>query len=173
MMFFILICCNSPQSQAIRYVKEWQGKKIQIPQNIIWKFNGKDTSCYNLLNSSFKILVYVDSVGCTPCKLKVDRWKSLIDSCQQSFLDVSFLFVLHAHDFEEIEMEFLLHDFNYPVIYDPQNYFDRLNHFPQNQLFQVFLLDGENEVLLIGSPITSTQIWELYKKRILFHNVEL
>jgi hypothetical protein len=54
--------------------------------------------------------------------------------------------------------------FNYPVFIDMNNTINRLNHFPQQQSYQCFLLDSNNKVLMIGNPTLNPKIWELYKK---------
>mgnify|MGYP000925728807 FL=1 len=39
-----------------------------------------------------------------------------------------------------------------------------LNKFPKNPQYQTFLLDKDNKILLIGSPIGNHHIWNLYKQ---------
>lgn len=47
---------------------------------------------------------------------------------------------------------------------DHNNSFYKLNSLKKDHRFQVFLLDRENNILLIGDPIRNDAIWELYKK---------
>jgi hypothetical protein len=57
-------------------------------------------------------------------------------------------------------------DFTYPLFLDMNNNIDKLNHFPQQQSYQCFLLDKNNKVLMIGNPALNPKIWDLYKEHI-------
>lgn len=162
-MIFMMNCDHQVHSDHSKIVKRWQGKTINLPTRINWKVMGKDTICPELLNSPYKILVYIDSIGCTPCKFQTSKWQILIDTCQQSQLNNSFLFVIHSTNYNELNIDFLIQNFSYPVIYDSKNDFYKLNHFPKEP-YQIFLLDKDNKVILIGSPINNPKMWKLYKK---------
>jgi len=149
-----------------KIVQEWQGKEILIPANVEYKILGQNTSGSTLWSSPHKILTYIDSVGCSGCKLGLSEWKMLIDSSKLQKLNVSFLFVIHSSDFIHFDREVRLHEFNYPIIYDYQNRFDSINHFHPAP-YNTFLLDKDNKVQLIGSPINNPEMWELYKKAII------
>ena len=58
-------------------VKSWQEKEIIFPEGLIFTKYGKDTVQYNIPVSNYKIIMYVDSVGCTSCKLQLHS-RSLI-----------------------------------------------------------------------------------------------
>jgi hypothetical protein len=57
-------------------------------------------------------------------------------------------------------------NFTYPLFLDMNNSINRLNHFPQQQSYQCFLLDKDNKVLMIGNPVLNPKIWDLYKEQI-------
>ena len=97
--FFVLlvivfvISCRNNKSKADKIVKEWQGKEILIPDSgFTYNVLGRDTTCIDLWNKPYKILTYIDSVGCSACQMGLNNWRVLIDSCEQLQLDVSFLF---------------------------------------------------------------------------------
>ena len=161
---FIISSCHSQHDKNKKVIREWQGREIITPQKIEYKVFGKDALCPKLLDKPFKILTYVDSIGCSSCKMGLQQWKQLIDSCKIQHIDVSFLFIVHSSNFRYFTQELLIEDFDYPVIYDYENLFDKLNAFPKDPLFHTFLLNKENKVLLIGSPINNPNMWQLYKK---------
>jgi len=170
-LLFLCVFLSSCQSQdeLKKTIIEWHGKVIIIPYEMInYKVLGKDVVGSHLWESSFKIFTYIDSVGCTSCQLGLNNWKQMIDSCKIYRLDIAFLFVVHSTDYDLFTYELLLSRFDYPVIYDYQNNFDKLNHFPKEP-YRTFLLDKNNTVLLIGSPIKNKKIWELYKEVITQH----
>jgi len=137
-------------------------KEVVIPQNIIYKSITTDTISKHIFNHSYKILVYVDSVGCTGCRLGLVEWKAFIDRCQSKRYDVGFLFVIQSSDYRKFEQKLETNNFIYPVIYDLADNFNRLNRFPKEDEFRTFLLDKDNKVVLIGSPIRNERIWKMY-----------
>ncbi len=57
--------------------------------------------------------------------------------------------------------------FDYPVFLDTAGVFERSNPgLPANPVFHTFLLDRENRVVLVGSPIGNAKMWDLYKSTI-------
>jgi hypothetical protein len=164
-IFLVVIvnCCNSQQKGIEKTVREWQGKEIEVPEQVEYKILGRDTLCSNFWNKPYKILTYIDSVGCSSCQMGLPYWREIIESFERHQLDVAVLFVIHSSNYHLLNAELKASEFNYPVIYDYHNSFDKLNRFPPAP-YRTFLLDKDNKVRLIGSPVESPQIWELYKK---------
>ncbi len=159
----LMFSCNSPRKEAEKVVREWMGKEVKVPDGITFKIMGRDTICSDLWNKSRKILVYVDSIGCTSCRLGLSQWKEKIDTCRSVYPDVGFLFVIHSDNYKKFEREVRFSELDYPIIYDYRDEFHKLNKFPPDP-YRTFLLDKNNKVLLIGSPIHNPKIWELFKK---------
>ena len=163
--FFLNSCQMSRKSDIKKIIQEWQEKEILIPAEIEYKTLGQNTVNSALWNSPYKILTYIDSIGCSSCQLRFSEWEILINSCKLQKLDVSFLFVVHSSDFINFDKEIRFYGFDYPIIFDYKNQFDKFNHFPPAP-YRTFLLDKDNKVQLIGSPINNPTMWELYKKEI-------
>ena len=53
------------------------------------------------------------------------------------------------------------------MVLDVNNQLDSLNQLPKDVAFQCFLLDRNNNVLLIGNPLLNPKVWNLYKKMII------
>ena len=69
---------NTTKKKIEEMIKLWQGKEIIFPEELIFTKYGKDTVKYNISVSDYKIIMYVDSVGCTECKLQLYKWKDFI-----------------------------------------------------------------------------------------------
>ena len=69
---------NNKKKEIEKIVKSWQEKEIIFPEGLIFTKHGKDTIGYNIPASEYKIILYVDSVGCTECKLQLHKWKEFI-----------------------------------------------------------------------------------------------
>jgi len=148
-------------------VTEWQGKKIIFPDDLIFTRYITDTTDYQIPDSEYKVLVYVDSLGCLDCKLQLNVWKSFIeriDSLTQEA--IPFLFFFNNRDYREVNFLLKQNKFDLPVCIDIDDKLNRLNSFPQNIAFQTFLLDRDDKIVLIGNPILNLHVGDLYLKQI-------
>ena len=162
-----LSCQDKNKEATLRLVKEWNGKEIKFPAHSIFTIQGKDTVDFDFRDSEYKIVTYVDSVGCTSCKLHLERWKTFIkdvDSVMNG--SVPFVFVFHPKNVKELRHILRGHAFNYPVFFDEKDDFNVLNRFPSEMMFQTFLLDKENIVMALGNPVLNPQIKDLYLKQL-------
>lgn len=166
LLCFLLSCRSSQKENEVKQIVEtWQGREINVPTNVRYTIFGHDTICSDIWNKPYKILVYLDSVGCTACRFDQKQWKKIIISCDSLQQSIGFIFIIHSSDYEMFESDLIAKNFYYPVIYDFTNDFFKENHFPQPP-YNTFLIDKYNKVLLTGSPINNPKMWELYKKTI-------
>jgi hypothetical protein len=156
--------------EAEKVVNEWVGKEIKFPADAQCCILGKDTVstlCTDLFRKEYKVMLYVDSSGCSDCRLKLTEWKQVIGKADSLFRNrIGFVFFFQPKDMREMTYLFRRDEYDYPVFIDKNNAVDRLNHFPQQMKYQCFLLDKDNKVLVIGNPTLAPQVWELYKEQI-------
>lgn len=57
-------CKDSPRDEIARLVKEWDGKEIRFPGSPVFTIQGKDTVDFSFRNTEYKVVSYVDSIGC-------------------------------------------------------------------------------------------------------------
>ena len=161
-VFVILCSCtNSQKKQYTDLLQEWMNREIQIPVNSVFTVLARDTVDYPILGE-YKVLTYVDSVGCLSCKLQLDRWKELMED--DGLSGVNFLFFFSPEKMRDIVGTLRSNGFTHPVCIDRENHLNRLNHFPADPTFQTFLLDKNNRVLAVGNPVHNPKIKELYLK---------
>lgn len=170
-LFIVIITflsCRDKQRETItQLVQEWQGKKIQFPEAIQFTRYATDPIDFQIPDSSYKVLVYIDSIGCTSCKLQLPKWKEFIKQVDSiSNQNIPFLFFFHPRDYKEI-LSILKRDrFDYPVCIDRKDELNKLNRFPSTGMFQTFLLDKNDKVCVIGNPIHNLAVQDLYLKQI-------
>ena len=148
-------------------VREWDGKEISFPSHSVFTIQGKDTVDFSFADAEYKIVTYIDSVGCTSCKLQLPRWKEFmheVDSLAQG--KVPFVFYFHPKDVKELRYITRRDAFTYPVCFDEKDDFNALNRFPSDMTFQSFLLNRENKVIAIGNPVHNPKVKELYLQRL-------
>lgn len=165
LVVLVFVGCKSGDKQDIENLwQEWKGKVVHFPQNSIFTIYGKDTVKFNM-DGSCKILLYVDSIGCTGCKLQLQQWKGLMEEFfRLSKKEISFVFYVSPKDKTELELLLQSEEFVYPICIDKKDELNKLNCFPENEDFHTLLLDKENKVVLIGNPINNMKIKELYLK---------
>lgn len=162
-LWLLASCSESREKAMLRLVNEWKDKSVIIPVRSVFTVQGKDVVDFNYRDAEYKILVYTDSVGCTSCKLQLPKWKRMIaevDSLTGG--SVPFLFYFHPKDPKELRFYLRRDNFTYPVCFEEDDYINRLNRFPSDMTFQTLLLNKENKVVAIGSPVLNPKIKDLY-----------
>ena len=165
--YFLVSCQESIKERSTRLIKEWEGKVIRFPVRSVFTVIGRDTVDFDFMDAKYKVVTYIDSTGCVSCKLQLNRWKQLIakiDSVTHG--NVPFLFYLHPKDIKELRYLTRRDNFIYPVCFDEKDEFNALNQFPDEMMFQTFLLDKDNRVLAWGNPVLNPQIEKLYLKEL-------
>ena len=146
-------------------VEEWYGKTLSFPSNL--KFVLYDKEVTSLLQNEwdYAVVSYTDSIGCTSCKLQLNRWKELINAFDTLYVQkVTFLFIMHPFDRKELVQLLKEYQFDYPVCIDEDNLFNKQNHVPKNNMFQTFLLNKNSEILAIGNPVLNPKVKALYQE---------
>lgn len=167
--FIALSSCKEPRKDEIaRLVKEWDGKEIRFPEHPVFTIQGEDTVDFSFRDAEYKVVSYVDSIGCISCKLQLANWAAFIqevDSLTNG--TVPFVFCLHTADVKEMKRIVRKDNFKYPVFLDEMGTFYVLNHFPKDMTFQTFLLDKDNKVVAMGNPILNPYVKELYLEKLM------
>ena len=80
LLSLLLFSCeeDNKKEKITRLVKEWQGKQIKFPTDPTFTKYTIDTTDFHIPKKGYKVLIYVDSAGCTSCKLKLTKWEKFI-----------------------------------------------------------------------------------------------
>ena len=62
-LFSLFSCGNQKKEDIAALLKTWSGKEILFPANPVFTVQDKDTIDFSMLGK-YKILTYVDSIGC-------------------------------------------------------------------------------------------------------------
>lgn len=167
LLFFAMSCQKNERAKIEFLVKEWNNKEIRFPDNPVFTRFVTDTVPYRIPKSDYKVVVFVDSVGCISCKLQLPKWKEFmheVDSLSDG--NVPFVFFFQTKDVRELRYILKRDNFSHPVCMDTEDSFYRLNRFPGEMMFQTFLVDSANRVKVIGNPIHNLSVKDLYLKEI-------
>ena len=156
-----LAACRSDKDRMAEIVEEWQGREIVFPE-VMTDFLTGDT--IDLSDTDFTIFTYVDSVGCTGCKMKLLVWQEFLNSLDSiANCDVRFVMVVDGADVKELSYLTKSCGFDYPIYVDTSHRMSDSYSFPDKVALQTFLLDKDRKVMSIGSPVYAPDIERMYK----------
>ena len=172
-LFILLSCISlslscSDRNQIEKELKILQSKPITIPMDIETLLDGRDTMINNLMKSELKLVVYTDSLACSTCEIsKMEEWMGLINyaSAFDNRLKFYFIFAPSKQDERIVRIKLKMNYFDYPMFLDSDGKFDELNpHLPKNKAMHTFLLDKNNNVILVGNPLKNNNIMEMFTR---------
>ena len=158
-IFFTLCSCNTTSQKLLKEMTLLQSKPINCGQN--------ELVHHDTLQKEIKCIVYSDSVNCTSCAInQMDLWNPLLEYSKSynGLLNFYFIFCPARKDFQEMKLALIKNSrFNYPIILDTLWQFAKLNpHLPKNKALHTFLLDENNNVILVGNPLHNKKIKEMF-----------
>lgn len=161
--FILLVSCDGSNKDDKIAVAEWVGKNMVIPEQLTFRILDDDIDV-DLLMPDYKIVNYVDSSGCTSCRMKLTSWNEAIDDFKSiQDVDIEFLTIVNSDEINELEHLLEQDNYLHPVAIDSDNTFGISNKLPKNSEYHTFLLDADNKVLAIGNPVLNPKIKKLYK----------
>lgn len=161
-------CCSGVKTES--NPAKLLGRTLRFPENHQWSIMGRDTT--NSIRATTKIVVYYNAEGCRSCRMKqLSNWKDLLKDLDalkmKDSLDVELVFIVHAATDDEVLIKSIQErKFDIPILCDEAGEFERHNVLPEDILYHAFLLNKNNQILLIGAPIFSPKIWSKYKAKI-------
>lgn len=148
-----------------RQVAAMQNMHVSLEfNNAVMKYNGID-SVYESQNVP-KLVVYVDSLSCSSCFMNhLLNYYEVNDSLKN--YNASILVVLHPQKSRVSELQTRLDAEKYPFwcILDKEGEFIGKNSgIPDNRLLHTFMLDRDDNILLVGDPTANPKIKGLLYK---------
>lgn len=116
-------------------------------------------------NGDFKLVTRING-DCYSCLLQLKNWSAFVNDVSKE-CKVSFYIYVYISDtlvYNELNEQEI--HFNYPIIFDQNDQFRKLNSLNKNEIFHTMLLDHSNKEIIIGNPIINPKLSELYKRTI-------
>lgn len=147
-------CSESIKTRDADVVNYWNGKQVILPE---FKSNYGTIAS----NGSLKIVSRING-DCYSCLEQLKNWSAFVNDVLKE-REVSFYIYVYISDtlvYNELNRKEI--HFNYPVIFDQNDQFKKLNNLNINEIFHTMLLDHSNKEIIIGNPIINTKLRELY-----------
>lgn len=158
---FCSLSCNN--SNGIEQeLKAWYNSVVHIPVDSMAYLSIKPyDSIYS--QTDYVYIMYVDSTSCTDCAIKhLSDWSMLDASGMCDNGRLKYLFIIapkhnqYNHIFEMVREDSCFNNF---IFIDTLNVFEQANpNLPKNKLLHTFMINKAGRVMLVGNPITNSQI---------------
>ena len=166
-----LVSTGCKKAQLRQQLKELMDSTIVLPEKITCIYNGEVYPMPDSLRSISKFIVYIDSTECTTCRIsRLEMYRPLFNISDR-LENYTVLILFPNVNLKGIPIERFLSDIavEVPVYIDNENDFLRINPaVPINEpMMQAFLVNEENQPVLVGDPIRNDRIMQLFKKTML------
>ena len=112
----------------------------------------------------FKIVNFIDSTGCTACKMKLHPWNDIVNEFKSiPDINVQFLTIVNTDSINQILSILKQNNYLHPIAIDFNNLFVNSDILPNKSAYRTFLLDADNKVIAIGNPVENPKK-KLYKQ---------
>lgn len=158
--FIGLNACNRRVKKINEKLKEFVSEPINIETHEFIRYCSDPT--YNVCDDSvnFRYVCYLDSSECTPCALKsAYLWNEEISRFTKDKNHFSVFYILSTKKNKDLQVQIKESGFCQNVYIDTCGVFAKRNpHIPNNTMFHTFLMDKNNNIVLVGNPIKNKKI---------------
>lgn len=159
----ILVCSCSNRDTILQKVKQMKETPITIPLGKMVYWEPEENEDEKLKDRDYRLVVFADSAQCTPCFIShLSEWYEFLSLEREGKLNVTFIIepktALYDETIERINKVQFLH----PLYIDSNYQFRKSNpKIPEESMYHVFLLNKNNQIVLVGNPLHNKQIEEM------------
>ena len=167
----IFVSCDSSKGKLQEKIQQMQSSKVLIPyeQMSCWATDSLE-SADSGKKAKLKLIHDVDSAQCSTCYLlKITMFKELFDlekTTNNRFTNI-FIIAPGIKDKKRLLSEYMKDLLPHTIFVDTAHVFVKSNpHIPEENMFHTFLLDDSDNVVLVGNPITNSDIKKIFYNQI-------
>ena len=158
----LLLSCVDRRSVA-RDMKEFTDSVIHIPDDLECVFDMNVRLCDPSDLLPLKFIVYYDSLECSSCAVAhlIDL-QPIYDKFKDTDVEVMTVFSPRAEEVEDVKVELMMADPEFPVYVDTNGTFAGTNtSIPSDNRFDYFLIDGSGKPVFVGNPTANEELMKL------------
>lgn len=152
LIFPVGSCNNRPNT--IDYVKKLKGQEIVLEKGLI------DT-----LKESKILILIPDSGDCTTCTMQIYDWYIYKLDLDKHLLNCDIVYVLNDSIKLNKSIINLMESYKLNYLAELSSFYSE-NKILKNIPFTTFLINKDNKIILVGSPIGNDKLWKLYKREL-------
>lgn len=158
-----LLGCQSKEERLCNIINSMKEHSVTFPTGLTGFSIDDSLKVDSKEKQPFTMVIYFSPALCNACNLtRLSDYENL----PRQFPEAKIVYILsYRKKNEEKEIKSLLTEINFRqfVYLDCGNMFGQENDFiPGNPLFQTFLLNDENKILIVGDPTQNQEIHNLY-----------
>ena len=133
--------------------------------DMICRYGNKDTCISDKQCYDYKMVIYMDSLECSPCRISdLYQWNDLVDK-KSSKTKFYFIFSIKKERIADSYLALADADFHDCVYFDTCQAFEHSNRMiPPERQFHTFLMNAKNEIIMVGNPMENREIQKLFNK---------
>jgi len=143
--------------------EKWVNRKLVFPLESVSLLDNR--TLRDFLGSFDKekpLIISFFDAGCSQCVADLNTWSKYLKLLSDKNYGFEIIFIAKANHLANIKYQVIdLANFKYPVFFDKEGEFLKLNNIPDIKAYQTFLLE-RNQIKYIGSPIQG----ELFSKQL-------
>lgn len=173
---FLISSCNSKKKEMERTIDQWLGKELILAgQYKSFSIDRDSVKVEKLPQNTLQIVSYINALGCSTCLDQLAEWARF--KHENTDYDISLTLVIAIADSKHL----LYHnkkllkawDIDFVVYFDEKNLFNGNNKLPKNKLLNTFLVDSNNKILLVGTPLAHQKVADLYRQSLKTANLDV
>lgn len=157
---FMLLGCNNRDNIKI-LISEMMKESVSLRLNNMEIIYPDSLKHIEPEIKDYKLVIYSDTTNCSMCFVNsLKEWNDML-CLQKEYQNLSLIFIMQGRkNMLELHRKVLNEStLQYPIYLDVENIFQETNpHIPKNKLIHTFLLDKENNVIVVGNPLTNDRI---------------
>lgn len=167
---FIFVRCSNAEIE--KKMEEMMYKKVEIPVDrmcVLYRDAPAIMRDSMYLKDRMKWIIYLDSSYCKPCQISsIYDWEAFMTNNNLSSDSISFMFIfsITKESLSDFQNAYKKACISHEAFVDTALLFAKRNPFiPKEAMFHTFLLDKNNEIVLVGNPIKNQMIKDLFLKQ--------
>lgn len=165
----ILTSCKSMNKHdtIVATIMEMGRHKTILPTSemMCWKSDSFGNYSDSIDCCKLKLVVYADTTNCSLCFLNhMSIWNDFLPLEKKYNGAIRFVFIIEARHNESNSLYNQLNStgLNHPIFIDEKLVFRKLNpHIPKETIYHTFVLDKNNNIVLVGNPLNNEEIEKL------------
>ena len=163
-LVYLFSACKN-HNKTTKKVNQYLGETIFLPKDSIFILKNDSIlpiKSFHLNTNKVKIVTSIDA-QCHLCIHQLDQWKQEMIKKYKDH-PLQFIFYLNTENYELFKRKFYHRiSGSYPFLVDTTNAFIGKNNLPKSdKRFHTFLLDKNNKAIIVGNPLLTTKVKQLY-----------
>jgi len=164
-VFFSIALVSGCTDGREKYIRRIIGSELFISEELMTKVDGNE-SHLSELDKELRIVVFSDSSNCNACDIRFPLWKIKYKELNLLYGDIGLIYIINTSDIADMELNANIVNAAGLRLYDTKGIFSKNNQVFNQREFNVFLIDRDNKIILVGNPLENHKLYALYKRAI-------